>query len=180
MVLNGYLHRNVYAAFILQYTSTCTFDYVFFKLFFTYVNQLLHSSLYFKVWNRQSCFGKTNYIVFLLIVYIDISFIVTLIITELMADYLLTRAISLYPHYLFLCNRPVWIPINQVTAWFNQMLSYFLSCFLNLFTPMTECQWMDWYIKPTVRDLIDLELAVVPSLTRCSPYVDSVFPRKFI
>lgn len=129
---------------------------------------MLHSSLYFKVWNRQSCFGKTNYIVFLLIVYIDISFIVTLIITELMAD------------YLFLCNRPVWIPINQVTAWFNQMLSYFLSCFLNLFTPMTECQWMDWYIKPTVRDFIDLELAVVPSLTRCSPYVDSVFPRKFI
>lgn len=99
--------------------------FVFFKLFFTYVNQLLHSSLYFKVWNRQSCFGKTNCIVFLLIVYIDISFIVMLIITELMADYLLTRAISLYPHYLFLCNRPVWIPINQVTAWFNQMLSYF-------------------------------------------------------
>lgn len=30
---------------------------------------MLHSSLYFKVWNRQSCFGKTNYIVFLLIVY---------------------------------------------------------------------------------------------------------------
>lgn len=111
---------------------------------------MLHSSLYFKVWNRQSCFGKTNYIVFLLIVYIDISFIVTLIITELMADYLLTRAISLYPQNLFLCNRPVWIPINQVTAWFNQMLSYFLSCFLNLFTPMNGlvyqayCQRLHW------------------------------------
>lgn len=103
---------------------------------------MLHSSLYFKVWNRQSCFGKTNCIVFLLIVYIDISFIVTLIITELMADYLLTRAISLYPHYLFLCNRPVWIPINQVTVWFNCFRIFYLVFWISSHQWQNVNEWI--------------------------------------